>query len=175
MPGFTNWTKLAALTGFVIPGAGHVFLGRFARGLVLFFWFAFFVNGSAVAPVFETHGVRVDPRGFLAAAGLIWLYSTLDLLRILIWRNRKALEEKKREKFLSAFGFYLKGEYGRARSKLRSVLGMDRDDADAHFHIAMTFKREGMKRLARKHFRLALSVDPFRKWAEEVRRELRDV
>ncbi|MBI2924023.1 MAG: hypothetical protein HYY18_23445 [Planctomycetes bacterium] len=175
MPGFTKLTKLAALTGFAIPGAGHVFLGRCCRGLVLFFWFAFFLNGSAVAPVFESLGARIDPRGFLAAAGLIWLYSVLDLLRILIWRNRKALEEKKRERFLSAFSFYLKGEYGRARAKLRNVLGMDRDDPDAHFHIAMTYKREGMKRLARRHFRRALSVDPFRKWGEEVKRELRDV
>jgi len=114
----------------------------------------------------------MDPRGIVAAAGVIWFYSVLDLLRILIWRRRRALEEAKREKFLSAFGLYLKGEYARARAKLRIVLRMDRDDPDAHFHIAMTYKREGLPRLAKKYFRRALSLDPWRKWAEDVKREL---
>ncbi|MCE9581234.1 MAG: tetratricopeptide repeat protein [Planctomycetes bacterium] len=174
MPAFSTGTKLAACSGFLFPGAGHVVVGRISRGVWLFAWFAFFANAAAVAPIFAALGARVSPIGCAVAAGVIWLYAALDLLRILIWRHRKALEEKKREKFLSAFGYYLRGEYSRARAKLRAVLKLDRDDPDAHFHMAMTYKRDGMPRLAKKHFRKSLVLDPWRKWQEEVKRELRD-
>lgn len=174
MPDFPRTTKLAACIGFLLPGVGHVVLGRISRGLWLFVWFALFANAIAMAPVITALGPRVDPRGPAVAAGIVWLYAALDLLRILVWRRRKALEERKRERFLSAFGYYLRGEYARARARLRSVLRIDRDDPDAHFHIGMTYKREGMPRLAKKHFRKALSLDPWRKWQEEVARELKE-
>lgn len=172
MPEFSRATKLAACTGFIVPGAGHVVLGRIQRGIWLFFWFVFFLNALAISPIFASLGARIDPRGCAVAAGMIWLYAALDLIRILVWRRRKALEEAKREKFLGAFGYYLRGEYARARVKLRAVLKLDRDDPDAHFHIGMTYKREGMPRLAKKHFRKALVLDPWRKWQKEVDREL---
>jgi tetratricopeptide (TPR) repeat protein len=174
MPGFSTPTKLLSLAGFVVPGAGHVFLGRAPRGIFLFFWFLFFVNAWLVAPVLSAWALSPDPKGMLAAAGVIWLYAVLDLLRILIWRNRKALDDAKRERFLGAFGLYLRGEYARARQKLKGVLRMDRDDPDAMFHIAMTYKREGIPRLAKRYFRRSLRVDPWRKWEDEVRRELAD-
>ena len=47
MPEFSAVTKLAACSGFVVPGAGHVVVGRISRGVWLFFWFAFFLNGIA--------------------------------------------------------------------------------------------------------------------------------
>ncbi len=174
MPDFSRTTKLAACLGFVVPGTGQVILGRIHRGLWFFVWFAFFANATAMAPVISAFGPRIDPRGCAVATGIIWLYAVLDLLRILVWRRRKALEERKRERFLSAFGYYLRGEYARARLKLRSVLRMDRDDPDAHFHIGMTYKREGMPRLAKRHFRKSLALDPWRKWKEEVARELKE-
>ena len=174
MPDFSRTTKVAACLGFLVPGIGHVMLGRIGRGLWFFVWFAFFANATAISPILGTLGTRVDPRGCAVAAGVIWLYSTLDLLRILVWRRRKALDERKRERFLSAFGYYLRGEYPRARIKLRSVLKLDRDDPDAHFHIGMTYKREGMPRLAKRHFRKALVLDPWRKWETDVARELKN-
>jgi tetratricopeptide (TPR) repeat protein len=164
--------RIAACLGFVVPGAGHVILGRSARGLWLFFWTCFFANAALIAPLFHVWGGRIDRRGCLVGAVLIWLYSVLDLLRLLVWRHRKKIQEKKREKLLSAFGFYLRGEYARSRGRLKQVLQMDRDDVDAHFHMGMVYKREGMPRLARKHFKLSLSLDPRRKWEEEVKREL---
>lgn len=55
----------------LIPGAGHVDLGRAKRGLVYFFLFAFFVNGALVAPhLGVSRGGRVACA--LAAAG-IWV------------------------------------------------------------------------------------------------------
>ncbi|NUN48698.1 MAG: hypothetical protein HUU15_07705 [Candidatus Brocadiae bacterium] len=174
MPAPPTISRLAASLGFVLPGAGHIVLGRPGRGLWMFFWVAFFANAALIAPVFDLWGASVDARGCLVAAGIVWLYAALDLLRLLFWRHRRKLEEVKREKLLSAFGFYLRGEYGRARARLKQILRMDRDDPDAHFHMALTYKREGMPRLAKRHFRLALSLDPGRKWEEEVRKELAD-
>jgi tetratricopeptide (TPR) repeat protein len=174
LPSFSTAAKLAACSGFLVPGAGHVVLGRIGRGLWIFFWAAFFANAAAISPVFRSWGSRVDARGCLVAFAVVWLYGALDLLRIMMWRRRKALEEKKREKFLSAYGLYLKGEYAKARLRLRAILRMDRDDPDAHFHIAMTYKREGMLRLAKKHFRKSVALDPWRKWAEDVEREMQE-
>ena len=63
----------------LIPGAAHVDLGRTGRGLLLFFLFAFFLNGALIAPALSAErGLRLGCA--LAAAGA-WIVSLYDAMR----------------------------------------------------------------------------------------------
>lgn len=63
----------------LVPGAAHVDLGRAKWGLLLFFLFAFLVNGALIAPIL-TAGGRGATLCWLGAAG-VWIAAFYSAVR----------------------------------------------------------------------------------------------
>lgn len=160
----------------LIPGLGHIAIGRCFRGVLLFFGFTFFVNGFIIAPVLWHDGFGRDISVALACAGSIyWLYATLDFFRIAYWRGLQSVRDSKRRLFLDALTHYLRNDLAAARRELRTILRLDSDDADAYFHLAMTYKAMGARWRARRCFALCRTKDSHGKWSHQIRDELVDL
>lgn len=168
--------KAWAVVFSLVPGLGHIVLGRCVRGLLLFFLFTTFLNGLLLWPAISGESyARKSQAGFLAAAGLLWLYAVLDAFRIAYWRKRRSLRKRKLQHLRTGLGHYLRDEWDLAREEFRQILRKDRDDPDAHFHLGMVYKAEGRWRAARRHLRRSVYVDELGKWRHEVAEELEDM
>ncbi|MBI3096839.1 MAG: hypothetical protein HYY93_01130 [Planctomycetes bacterium] len=161
----------------LIPGLGHIAIGRCFRGVLLFFGFTFFVNGFIIAPfLWHGDGFGRDISVALACAGSVyWLYATLDFFRIAYWRGLQSVRDSKRRLFLDALTHYLRNDLAAARRELRSILRLDSDDADAYFHLAMTYKAMGARWRARRCLALCRTKDANGKWLHQIREELTDL
>ncbi|MBI5368890.1 MAG: tetratricopeptide repeat protein [Planctomycetes bacterium] len=168
--------KILAILLSVLPGLGHILLGRCVRGLVLFTAFAFFANAWGVAPyVWPAGDEPVSRPGLLAAAAVIWLYTMLDAMRIVYWRERASLARRKKNLFHDALVDYMKGDLRAARRVLRRVLRLDRDDPNAHFLLGIVYQGEGKRWRARRALKRSLVLDESRRWAWEVSRALEEL
>jgi hypothetical protein len=70
--------KLVLLASFLVPGSGHVLLGRPNRGLVMLFWMVIFG--------FVTFRLAPPQTGFIGRIGggiAVWALSVVDVARIL--------------------------------------------------------------------------------------------
>ncbi len=80
----------------LIPGVGQVWQDRHLTGLVLFFLFAFSLNGMLVGPkMISSLDVRQINTICIASAGAVWLISLADYVRAeLVRRGRPAPPEE---------------------------------------------------------------------------------
>lgn len=72
----TDWLPL--LAAFLIPGAGHVLLGKSQRGMILLFWIAVF--GFLTS---QLAGEDVSFIGRYAGGFAVWVISILEVYRII--------------------------------------------------------------------------------------------
>lgn len=168
-----RWLRGLSLPFGVVPGWGHVVLGKAARGYVLFFFFALFANFALLSFLAWPALARgyVAP-GCGAAAALVWLYAAGDLWRLAIWRHRAVLRPQKDEALREGLTRYLAGDLAGARQAYMRIVRLDREDPDGHFHLGTIAAAEGDRREARSRFKECLAVDAGRKWAEEARAEM---
>lgn len=72
------WRKwLPVLAAMIIPGSGHVILGRSKRGLILLFWMILFG--------FVTHqlaGEEISVVGKFSGGLAVWVISVLEVAKI---------------------------------------------------------------------------------------------
>lgn len=169
------WKAVATLMA-VIPGWGHIVLGRCFRGVLLFFGFTVLANGVFIAPHLWTDGFGRDIAVALACAGTVyWLYAALDFIRIAFWRQLQSVRESKKRLFRDALTHYLRNDLSACRRELRTILRLDVDDADAYFHLGMCYKAMGARWRARRCFALCRAKDPDGKWAYQIREEIVDL
>ena len=86
----TNNAVIAPILGWIIPGAGHIFLKRYVRGLLLLISvFAMFFIGLAMnGRIYKPNGGDIlDILGFVGDVGAGGLYF---LARIMDWGNAMA-------------------------------------------------------------------------------------
>ncbi|MBI3270849.1 MAG: tetratricopeptide repeat protein [Planctomycetes bacterium] len=168
--------KVFAVLLSVLPGLGHILLGRCRRGLVLFTVFAVLVNFWVVAPVLWQGGPPpVERPGLFAAAALVWLYSMLDAMRLVYWRERAGVVTRKKHLFLEALAAYVRNDLEGARRRLKRVLRLDRDDPTAHFYLGMVYQGEGKRWRARRCYKRSLALDETKKWRWEISTALEEM
>lgn len=160
----------------VVPGLGHVVLGRCGRGVMLFFFFATLLNGYLLAPyLFPPEEVAGRARLLLGASGLVWAYAVTEVFLITVWRRRPAFVRRKRQLYYEAHRAYLGDRLTDARRILNRLLRMDPEEPAGHFFLALVHRDLGNVWRARLRFREALWVDPDHRWRAQVRRELADL
>jgi len=158
----------------VIPGFGHLYLGRHWRGLVVFAVFALAANGMYFA-----HEMAPDETGVYVfslcrgAAVAMIAYSLLHVAYLSRRFERKPLAERKDYHFKRGQLQYVGGAFDEAASEFLTVLKLDPMDVDARFHLAMSYRALGRRRDAEKTFKRCLADDLDGKWRWEIKVELK--
>ncbi len=79
---------IAVILGFFIPGAGHLYLGRFVRGLIFMVSY-FALSAISVWFVFSQIGditATSDPEVIMSAlSGSLWLIIAFSIVTFVIW------------------------------------------------------------------------------------------
>jgi len=158
-----------ALLLALVPGLGHLYVGRHWRGLLTFALFALAVNGVYAAWVMDELFVGDLCRGAAAAA---WCYSVAHIAYLSRQLRRKPVKERKDYHFKRGLTHYLAGAFGLAKAEFLTVLKLDPMDVDARFHLGMTFKALGDRRKAAKAFKRCLADDIDAKWKWEIDTEM---
>lgn len=160
----------------IIPGIGHISVGRCLKGVVLFLFFVIFVNAVFVCRFTpRLDGSDEMVKGCIACALIIWAYSFLDVFKIAVWNKRPWIRPSKKKLFEEGMRHYLCDEFSQAKQKFQRILRLDDEDVDAHFLLGLAMMRLGNRRRAVRCFKRALSLDETRKWEWEVSEYLRDM
>lgn len=168
-----RWLRLLALPFGVVPGWGHIVLGKALRGYLFFFFFALFANFALLSFVaWPSLATGYVAPGCGAAAAIVWLFAFTDLWRLAVWRHRPALRALKDEALREGLAKFLAGDLAGARAAYARLVRLDREDPDGHFHLGTVAAAEGKRREARAHWKECLAVDATKKWADEARAEL---
>jgi len=165
-------TKIWALVlSIILPGLGQVLTGRHRRGVVLFFAYLVFLDlAFIILPCLwgEMLLARILSKGLFISALIIWCYNIIDILRIIWWRERRSLREKKKALFGEVINLYLQNNLMQARTKANEILRIDRDDPDAFFYLGLMAKKETKDNLAQKYWTQSLVLDETEKWRWEI-------
>lgn len=149
----------------VVPGLGHLYLGRHWRGLLVFTLFALGVNGVFGAVVMDEPFVGDLCTG--AAAGA-WAYSVLHVAYLGKHLNEHPARERRDYHFKRGLTQYLAGHFEAAITEFLLVLRLDAADVDARFHLGMTYAALGQHAKAVRTFRRCLADDLEGKWKWEI-------
>jgi len=169
-----HWWVAALLA--IVPGLGHVYLGKFWRGLAVFFIFSFAVNGIYFAFVTghpATSGAVFAC--FAGAASAMLVYSVLHTIYLSCRTETASRRERKDYHFRRGMVQYIAGAYGQARDEFEAVLKLDPMDIDARFHLGMTLSALGDRAAAAKQFKRCLSDDITKKWNWEIKRQMEQI
>lgn len=166
-----HWWVAALLA--IVPGLGHVYLGKFWRGIVVFFIFSLAVNGIYFAVV---TGYPSAASGvfacFAGAACAMLAYSVLHTVYLARRTETASRRERKDYHFRRGMVQYIAGAFEPAKTEFEAVLKLDPMDIDARFHLGMTLAALGDHRTAAKQFKRCLSDDINHKWSWEVKRQM---
>lgn len=158
----------------LVPGLGHLYLGRHWRGLLVFALFALAVNGAYFGDVVGDPATGVYVLSLCRGAALAMVaYSILHVAHLGKQFERKPVKERKDYHFKRGLTQYLGGAFDGARAEFQTVLRLDPMDVEARFHLAMTYRALGEHRKAAKAFRRCLADDLEHKWKWEAETELK--
>jgi len=162
-----------ALLLALLPGSGHLYLGRHWRGLLVFAVFALGANGIYLATEFARPAMREQAvhlcAGAMAAA---WAYSLLHVARLSGRFAGAGLRERKEYHLKRGLTQYVAGAFEGAEAEFLTVLRLDPADVDARFHLGVTRRAMGKTAQAARTFRRCLADDLDGKWRWEIGREL---
>jgi len=160
----------------VVPGFGHLYVGRYWRGLLVFVIFAIAANGICFARELAPAGARETAVDLCAgAAAAIWLYSVLHVAYLSRRFERKTVAERKEYHFKRGLTQYVGGAFDEARAEFLTVLRLDPMDIDARFHLGMTCRALGERREAVQSLKRCLADDIDGKWRWEIETQLKEL
>ena len=157
----------------LVPGWGHVYLGREARGLVLFTVFAiggFGLLNGLLLYIGWGRSFVLAASGFTALA--VWVWACVDIIRLTSPVRRHAEEEDRLKALREGTVRYLRGDLEDAKRAFGRCLKKDPGDVEALFRLGILCARSGDSRGARTYLRRASKLDLDGKWVWEIQREL---
>ena len=153
----------------VIPGFGHLYLGRHWRGLAVFAVFAVAVNGMYFAHEMATDDIVEYVFSLCRGAAVAMLaYSLLHVAYVSRQFERTSIAERKDYHFKRGQLQYVGGAFDEAKSEFLTVLKLDPMDTDARFCLGISCRALGERREAVKAFRRCLADDLGGKWQWEI-------
>jgi len=163
----------AFLLSLLLPGLGHVYVGRPVRGLVLAIGFSGAVAAAVVRGIVSPEPI-LDSLFLVAlfAGAAVWLGTSWVTLRRVLMPLLSAVRLDKESLFTKGLASYLRDDLDRAERQFRRVIDIDPGDVEAHLQLAMVHKCRGETRLARRWFKRCRRLDVDGKWQWEIRREL---
>lgn len=163
----------AILLSMMLPGLGHVLLGRPVKGMLLACAFTVCISLAVLRALF-VQPAMLDA-GFLcvtAAALGLWLGALWGMLRVALRPLAKLASPDLDDRFREGIRHYLTGDLKRAERTFHGLLSMDPADADAHLRLGLVYKAQGKPKQARRCLKRCTAFDPEGKWRDEVAREL---
>jgi len=157
----------------LVPGAGHVMVGRVLAGVLYAL-----VWGGALGGLLLVITFRADLAGsywpvFLAAAAIVFYVAPQVALMVRLRADKRfSGSEERDQRFKSALATYLQGRLEEAESICKGLLKSDPDDVEATLQLASVARRRGDAAAARAYLTRARYLDDEGRWDFEVEREL---
>jgi hypothetical protein len=166
-------SRTLAATLSLVPGWGHVYLGREAAGLLLFTLAALslflFINlGLMYQGEHRLLLLRISAGSLL----FFWLLSLADVMRRTSPGRRRRIEEEKGRLLRAGMISYLRGELAQAEARFRECLKLDHQEVEAVLRLGVIAARSGAAGRARRWLKRARRLDLDGKWSWEIFREL---
>jgi cytochrome c-type biogenesis protein CcmH/NrfG len=164
---------LVVIATVLMPGAGHLLLRRYLKGVVLATLFAASAD-MFLTSAFLWHARLVSalPLVSLGIMTLVWAYALVDIIQGLKALRQKDLQQRKDDLLKRAQVAWLRDEYAGAERLLRQILRMDERDVEAWVHLGKVLKTCGRDEEARKCFRSALNLEGSQPWHWTLMMEL---
>ena len=157
----------------MIPGWGHIYLGKEGRGLVLFtlYAIAFFVFLNAISIYMgPSRQALFTVSGVVSVALLI--YSVSDTVRISSPRRLERVRRLCDELLWEGMTSFLRCDYDAAEEKFLECSRLDGLDVEPVFRAGVIAARRREIRQAEILFKRARRLDVHYKWDWEIEREL---
>jgi len=169
------------LLSVVLPGTGHIAIGKTLKGLLIFFCFGFAVDGwvySQAARVLPPeHSVLSIPalrRGSIALGALLWAFATFDMARLALRRRRLLAKADVADGHIrDALVAHLRNDSEAALQELRAARRINDQDPDAFFHLGVLYASRGERKKARKALLRCIRYDHEGKWDTHAQQQLR--
>lgn len=166
-----KWNTATLLS--LVPGLGHVYIGRTHRGIFVFLIFMVATNSLYLAVTMGIPSQAPEVLSlFIGSMISSLLYSLLHIIYLSRRLETKAHAQSKEYHFKRGLSKYLEGSFDAANEEFIAVLKVDPLDADARFHLAMTELRLGNRTGAEREFRRCKADDIDCKWSWEIAQQL---
>ncbi len=161
----------------LLPGSGHILVGRPLRGILVLFLLGFAVEGyfyGQIAPL--------DPPGWsgtiyvisIIGGVLLWGYAVADTTRLALRHKRiEAKADAAIAQLREGLVAYLKDDLRAAVRAYRGALRIDDQDPDALFHVGVAYAHLGLHKKARRALNRCIQYDHDGKWDDEAAEQLR--
>lgn len=163
---------LIAVILTVVPGWGHIWLHRTTRGLLLFILFFLALNYAIVFGGVLDRIPDFAVNASLAFAAAIVVFAVVDVVRITIWLDSRAVRARRHALLESAVAHYLRREYAQAEAALRRMLRIDPHDGTALMYLGMVLRATGRRGKAESTFKKVIRDDRSGRWRSDARREI---
>jgi hypothetical protein len=173
LPPWIARTRAVILAASVLlPGAGHVIIGRQFKGiLIAFLYTAALMTGLFRLFVVWPEGSVAHDGAFLSSlvVGIgVWVWGFLDLFDTLYGFRRASPRSEVDPHLRQGAIHYLRGEMSEAERELLLAAKLDSKDADVCIHLARVYRAGGQKRRCRRFLRRCRRLDADEKWAVEI-------
>ena len=163
----------AVILTVIFPGAGHLLLRRYLKGVILAALFAasadIFLGARFLLPLMADTPLPKVALGVMAA---VWAFAIIDLSVRLKSLRFSDFQKHKDDLLRAAQVAWLKDEYPEAERLLRQILAMDERDVEAWIHLGKILKATGRESEARVCFQSALNLDGSDRWRWQLLAEL---
>lgn len=169
------------LLTLLLPGTGHIAIGKALKGLLIFFCFGFAVDGwvysqaaSVLPPEHTFLSVPALRRGSIALGALIWAFAAFDMARLALRRRRLLAKADVADAHIrDALVAHLRNDPERALRELRAAHRINDQDPDAFFHLGVLYASRGDRKRARKALLRCIRYDQEGKWDTHAQQQLR--
>lgn len=160
----------------LLPGWGHIYLGREGQGLLVFTAAAisgFTLLNATLIYLGELRGTLIGIAS-IATAGL-FLYSVGDIFRLTAPLRLQRISRRRDQLLWEGMLAYLRSDYVGAEQKFLECARLDALDVEPVFRAGVAASRRGAWREARRLFNKARKLDIELKWKWELEEELQRV
>lgn len=157
----------------LVPGAGHVMVGRVLAGALYALVWGGALGGLLLIVIFRAdRAASYWPVFFAAAAIVFYAAPQVDLMVRLRADKRFSGGEERDQWFKSALAAHLQGRLEEAESICKDLLKADPDDVEATLQLASVARCRGDAAAARAYLARARYLDDEGRWDFEIEREL---
>jgi len=169
------------LLSIILPGTGHIAIGKALKGLLIFFCFGFAVDGwvysqaaSVLPPENSVLSIPALHRGSIALGGLIWAFATFDMVHLALRRRRLLAKAAVADGHIrDALVAHLRNDSEAALKELHAARRINDRDPDALFHLGVLYASRGERRKARRALLRCIRYDQEGKWDTHAQQQLR--
>lgn len=160
-----EWMKglVAAIAGLLVPGLGHLLVGRARRGLTWFAAIVVLVNWQMTAALTDTSSPLVAPipgvqtvadwalsallptqyLGFIGTVAPLWLLAFFDVILCVVVPLLPTWRRFRESRLRDAAAHVVRGEYAQALRELGRIRTIDRSDPAACLWTALALRLAG--------------------------------